>query len=113
MSPRPRASRAAGLEEAAGDGGARGLGRVEPDDKAVAAITAAGVAAAALNVILERQNLGVGLSARGESDIAIVVPVVDITVDMDVITARRHVAIKGAARLRHAGGRAVQADIGL
>src|SRR4029077_12113431 len=95
---RSRPLRAAGLEIAAGDRRACGVGWVEPDDKAGTAIAAARIAASALDEILSRQHFGIGLRAGGESDIAIVVRIVDIAVDMDVIAAPRHGAGEGGAR---------------
>src|SRR5262249_34025186 len=49
---------------------------------------------------------------RREHDIRFVVPILNIAVDADVITARGNVAIEGAARYRYAGNGTVEANIG-
>src|SRR5207248_11262717 len=90
------------------------LYRTEPHIAGVAAIaaaTAASATATARDPIVVRHDLREELHARHQIDVLRLAEVFADRVDAQVIMPGRHVVIKSAARLRHAGDRAIETDI--
>src|SRR5436190_4623145 len=87
------------------------LRRIKPEIEIVAVIAAAEVAAALL-VIVERQDPGIDLRAGRQIDDFRLVAVVDIALDRDLMPPRGDVAVGSAAGYRDAGNAAIDPQIG-